>query len=173
MQPIKMTNLFERRCGLLARLAAALAATLALAACGPGTGGTGTGPIGATLGFSGSATASTAAPGAACTTDCAQASLRLDTERVELAAPCLRFVFAGTWGVDTTGLAVLAGTAETAGGATVPDSTLRLQFSDATAASAQVTLTLADAAGRTLAGPLTLLRQDAALALAPPACQAQ
>lgn len=173
MQPIKMTNLFECRVGLLARLAAALAATLALAACGPGTGGTGTGPIGATLGFSGAATASTAAPGAACTTDCAQASLRLDTERVALAAPCLRFVFAGAWGVDANGLAVVAGTAETAGGVLLPNSTLRLQFNDATAASAQVTLTLADSAGNALAGPLTLLRNDAAPATAPPGCPAQ
>ena len=172
MQPIKMTNLFERRAGRLARLAAVFATLVALAACGPGTGGTGTGPIGATLGFSGGAGASATAPGAGCVRDCAQASLRLDTERVELVAPCLRFVYTGTWGVDTAGLAILAGTAET-GSNTAPNATLRLQFSDATAASAQVTLTLTDSAGRTLGGPVTLLRNDAALAVAPPACQPQ
>lgn len=172
MQPIKMTNLFESQRGLLARLAAVLATALALAACGPGTGGTGTGPIGATLGFSGGAGASTAAPGAGCVTECTQASLRLDTERVELTAPCLRFVYAGTWGVDSTGLALLSGTAET-GGTTAPNAVLRLQFSDATAASAQVTLTLTDSAGRSLSGPVTLLRNDAAPAVAPPACQPQ
>ncbi len=168
MQPIKMTNLFERP----ARWLAGLAAALVLAACGPGTGGTGTGPIGATLGFSGGAGASTAAPGTGCAADCSQASLRLDTERVELTAPCLRFVYTGPWGVDAAGLAILAGTAET-GGATAPNAVLRLQFSDATAASAQVTLTLTDSAGRTLAGPATLLRNDASLMVAPPACPAQ
>lgn len=168
----KMTNLFERP----ARWLAGLAAALLLAACGPGTGGTGTGPItgniGAILGFSGGAGASTAAPGTGCTTDCAQTRLRLDSERVELAAPCLRFVYTGPWGLDTAGLAILTGTAET-GGASTPNATLRLQFSDATAASAQVTLTLTDSAGRTLAGPATLLRNDAALTVAPPACPAQ
>lgn len=172
MQPIKMTNLFERLAGRLARLAAACAAAWALAACGPGTGGTGTGPIGATLGFAAGTGASATAPGAGCVTDCPQASLRLDTERVELAASCLRFVYTGTWGVDTAGLAILSGTAET-GGTTAPNAVLRLQFSDATAASAQVTLTLTDSAGRSLSGPVTLLRNDAALSVAPPACQPQ
>lgn len=168
MQPIKMTNLFERP----ARWLACLAAALLLAGCGPGTGGTGTGPIGVTLGFSGGTGASVAAPGTGCTSGCAQASLRLDTERVELTGPCLRFVYTGPWGVDAAGLAVLTGTADT-GGTTAPNATLRLQFSDATAASAQVTLTLTDSAGRALAGPATLLRNDAALAVAPPACPPQ
>ncbi len=172
MQPIKMTNLFERLASRLSRLAAVSAITLALAACGPGTGGTGTGPIAATLGFTGGTGASATTPGAGCVTDCTQASLRLDTERVELAASCLRFVYTGTWGVDAGGLAVLSGTAET-GGTTAPNAVLRLQFSDATAASAQVTLTLTDSAGRSLLGSVALLRNDAALAVAPPACQPQ
>ena len=172
MQPIKMTNLFERLAGRLARLAAVFATTLALAACGPGTGGTGTGPIGATLGFTGGTGASVTAPGAGCVTDCPQASVRLDTERVELTAHCLRFVYTGTWGVDAAGLAILSGTAE-AGGTPAPNAVLRLQFSEATAASAQVTLTLTDSAGRALLGPVALLRNDAALAVAPPACQPQ
>lgn len=168
MPPIKMTNLFERP----ARWLACLATAVLMTGCGPGTGGTGTGPIGVTLGFSGGTGASTAAPGTGCTTDCAQTGLRLDTERVELAGPCLRFVSTGPWGVDTTGLAILTGTAET-GGATAPNVTLRLQFSGATADSTQVTLTLVDSAGKALAGPLTLLRNDTAVSTAPPACQPQ
>jgi len=69
-------------------------------------------------------------------------------------------------------MAILAGTAET-GGATAPNATLRLQFSGATADSTQVTLTLVDSAGKALAGPLTLLRNDTAVSTAPPACQPQ
>lgn len=105
MPQTRMTNPFDVRtglCRLLNALAVTLAITLALAGCGPGTGGTGTGPVTPTLGYSGSlfattttAASSTTAPGTGCATDCTLANLRLDTERVELTAPCLRFVFAG------------------------------------------------------------------------------
>lgn len=182
MPRTRMTNPFDPRAGLcrvLNTLAATLAITLALAGCGPGTGGTGTGPIAPTLGYSGSlfatttaGAASTTAPSTGCATDCPQAHLRLDTERVELAAPCLRFVFTGIWPVDTNGLAVLAGTLETARGTAIATShaTLRLQFSTASAASPVVTLTLTDATAGALFGPVPLLRNDAATGAAAPAC---
>jgi hypothetical protein len=186
MLQTRTTNLFDMRCGLcraLTRLILALTLAAGLAACGPGTGGTGTGPITPTAGFSGGIaggfTSGTAAgganalpPAAPCTADCPQASLRLDTERVELAAPCLRFVFTGSWAPDAAGLAVLAGTLETARGTAtaMSNATLRLQFGSAGIDSVQVNLTLTDDAGRALLGPATLPRNDAAPGSAPPVC---
>lgn len=179
MPQIRMTNPFDLRAGLcraLTRLILAVTLVASLAACGPGTGGTGTGPITTTVGFSGSATGSlltgstaggssvTTPPVGGCTADCALASLRLDADRAELTTPCLRFVFTGSWAVDAGGLAVLAGTLETAQGTATATSkaTLRLQFNSAGIDSAQVNMTLTHEAGNTLLGPATLLRNDAA-----------
>ena len=146
--------------------AALLALAAALAACGPGTGGTGTGPIQGTLGFSGSAGATIApTPGDA-------VSLRLESQRVELLAGCKRFVYTGAWDVGANGEAVLEGTLETttaAGTGSVP-ATLRLQFSEKEAASARVTAVVAGANGAALVGPLTLDRGDAA-AFSPAQCE--
>ena len=182
MPQTRMTNPFDIRtglCRLLNTLAVTLAITLALAGCGPGTGGTGTGPVTPTLGYSGSlfattttAASSTTAPGTGCATDCALANLRLDTERVELTAPCLRFVFAGIWPLDASGTAELAGTLETTRGTATATSnaTLRLQFSTPSAASPMVTLTLTDATAGALLGPVPLLRTDLITGAAAPAC---
>jgi hypothetical protein len=182
MPQTRMTKPFDLRAGLyraLTHLTLAFTLVASLAACGPGTGGTGTGPITPTVGFSGGVsgtttggtTSGTAAggaiatpPAAPCTADCPQAHLRLDTERVELAAPCLRFVFTGSWAVDAGGVAVLAGTLETARGTATATSkaALRLQFSSAGIDSAQVNITLSNDAGNALLGPATLVRNDAA-----------
>ncbi len=172
MQPDKMTNpldLLWRRLRLSALLACTALASFLLAGCGPGTGGTGTGPIGMTLAYSGSAVnGSVAAPGAGCA-DCADTTLRLDTERVQLVTACLRFTFTGAWSVDATGLAVVDGAVEYNGTTGPPRATLRLQFSEPTTASARVTLTLADDTGRSLAAA-ALTRNDAAANAIQPAC---
>lgn len=162
-----MTNLRTERAHRWCR-AALLALAAALAACGPGTGGTGTGPIQGTLGFSGSAGATIApTPGDA-------VSLRLESGRVELQAGCKRFVYTGAWEVGATGEAVLEGTLETttaAGTGAVP-ATLRLQFSEKEPASARVTAVVTGAGGAVLLGPLTLERGEVA-ALAPAQCNSR
>lgn len=145
---------------------AALALLLALlAACGPGTGGTGTGPTSfaadagttAVTGASG-----TPAPGLPCTR-CTRIELRLDQGQIELRLPCGRFVFTGGWNPDATEL-TLPGTMElTATGVPVSaPATLRLQFGAEGVRSAQVVVTLVDAAGAPLAAA-TLQRRDSQL----------
>lgn len=145
--------------------AALLALVATLAACGPGTGGTGTGPIYGTLGYSGSAGSTILPiPGDV-------VSLRLESQRVELVAGCSRFVYTGAWEMSANGEAVLEGTLETttsAGTGSVP-ATLRLQFSDKEPASARVTAVVTGAGGVALVGPLVLDRADAA-GLAPAQC---
>lgn len=152
--------------------ATALLGLAALAGCGPGTGGTGTGPINGAYSFA------TIAGTAGATVPADDVSLKLEEQRVTLVAGCLSFVYTGAWGVDAQGLLVLDGTvtATAAGPAgampaqgQVPFAArLRLQFSEPTPASAQVTVTLADTAGRVLLGPVVVPRGEAAVSL--PAC---
>lgn len=171
MLPIKMTSLLNT----LRYLLLTTAATLALAACGPGTGGTGTGPIGVTLGFvGGSANGNTTGPGASCVGSCSDVALRLDTDRVELTTPCLRFVADGAWSADGAGLALIVGQIRplaSTSSATTAGALLRLQFSAAVASSGSVTVSLSDDTGRVLLAPLTLQRNDA-LNTSPGICQA-
>ncbi|WP_133066250.1 hypothetical protein [Acidovorax kalamii] len=154
-----------------ARLLATAATLLVLAACGPGTGGTGTGPINGVLGFSGSGFA----VGAPCAQHCGSTELRLENERVELTVTCRHFVFTGPWEIDATGLAVLNGTLETTELADGQVQTrtvaaeMRLQFSDTRAdSSREVAVTVRDAQGNHLIAPLTLEQRPAATA--PEAC---
>jgi hypothetical protein len=161
-----MTNLPERLIQPWRRTALVLLLAL-LAACGPGTGGTGVGPIsfsGPFAGTSGAIGAIVAPPapaGLPCST-CARAELRLDDAQVELRVPCGRFVSAEPWNPDATELA-LAGTftlTRADGPASVP-ATLRLQFGPEGARGQQVILTLVDAAGAPLAAA-TLQRGEGA-----------
>lgn len=164
--------------GLRALLCAAFLGLLA--ACGPGTGGTGTGPIGGSLGFSG-----TVGPGFGagvsvqppCTTDCATVALRLEDEWVEFRALCYRFVHQGPWEIDAKGAALVPGTLETrvqANGTTHTEqqpASVRLQFSGPRADSPQVELTVLDAAGQaTLLAPLVLHRDAGSGPGTPSAC---
>ena len=164
--------------GLRALLCAAFLGLLA--ACGPGTGGTGTGPVGGSLGFSGAvgpgfgAGVSVQPP---CTADCATVALRLEDEWVEFRALCYRFVHQGPWEIDARGAAVVPGTLETsfqANGATRTEqqpARMRLQFSEPRADSPQVELTVLDAAGQTaLLAPLILQRNTGSSAGSPSAC---
>jgi hypothetical protein len=142
---------------------------LTLAACGPGTGGTGTGPIGNSLSYSGMASSSIGAGlsvGVPCTDNCSPVILRLDDEKVELDAPCHHFVYVGNWSTNANGLAELSGTLKTTlivNNQFKTDTTsavMRLQFSDGIPDSRQVTLTVRDANDRNLLSPLTLQRGD-------------
>lgn len=154
-----------------ARLLAAATTLLVLAACGPGTGGTGTGPILGAVNFSGSGFAI----GAPCAQHCGNTELRLENERVELTVVCRRFVFIGPWEIDAQGLAVLNGTMETTELADGQVQTrtvaavMRLQFSDTRAdSSREVAVSVRDAQGNHLITPLTLEQRPAATA--PEAC---
>lgn len=138
--------------------ACAFFTVLALAACGPGTGGTGTGPITGVFNQPGPVFSA----GSPCEANCVGASLKLEIDRVEFTAPCQRFVYVGPWGVDEDGTAVLDGTLETtdvlngqhqiAGRPAV----MRLQFGPATATIREVALTVRDATGANLMAPVTL-----------------
>ncbi|MFY3383718.1 hypothetical protein [Paracidovorax sp. MALMAid1276] len=146
---------------------------LALAACGPGTGGTGTGPVTGVYSYAGPGFS----VGAPCADDCPRITLRLEPERVEFTALCLRFVHEGPWQPDAEGAVTLEGTLETTEWLngqpriTRSPAVLRLQFSSATAAEPrEVSLTLRDATGANLVTPITL--EQGTQAAAPSGCSA-
>lgn len=170
MPPTKMTNLPD----LLARWARLLAFSLmaALAGCGPGTGGTGTGPVQGVVQFSGSGVQGAAPSGSLCQASC-EFRLVLEAQRVELSAGCRRFVHVGDWSVDADGKAVLEGQLEivTAGGTASVPASLLLQFSQKEPTSPQVTALVTGEGGALLAGPAVLDRADAAPATPAPVCR--
>jgi hypothetical protein len=169
-----LPDLFKRAQQLLC-----VVVLLVLSACGPGTGGTGTGPNTSVMSYNGMVSTSFGAglsAGVPCSDDCPVVNLLLESAKVELIAPCHRFVHEGAWAADATGLAVLEGQLETTAIANGQTSTakvpavMRLQFSDAQVDSRQVMLTVRDASGRNLLSPLTLQRgegRQAASACAP------
>jgi len=168
MQPNKMTTLLDR-----ARRAALLLLLAALAACGPGTGGTGTGPIQPLGSFSGSAVASSMLPDPLCGAQCDKAALQLQEQKVELAAGCLRFASSGSWAPDASNQVVLEGSLQVlsaSGATTSTPATLRLQFNDKDSAVQAVLLGNGVTA---LLGPVTLLREGEGSAATPaPDCRA-
>jgi hypothetical protein len=156
------TDPFEFAWRACMRWLAAAGCALVLAACGPGTGGTGTGPISAT--FAGSSAPAVGAPSmGSCTGDCTTVQLRLQETLVELAAACGRFTHEGGWSVGENGIARIAGTWTTQSGATVRTvpATLQLQFTGDPQASQQVVFVVLDEAGAALFGPQTLQRTAA------------
>lgn len=150
--------------------ACAVSVLLALAACGPGTGGTGTGPITGVFNYGGPGFS----VGAPCVQDCPGITLRLETDRVEFTAACQRFVYIGPWELDEQGIAALEGTLETTEvvngqpQTTRGPAVMRLQFSEATADSREVALTVRDATGANLLAPVTL--QQGTSASVPAVC---
>ena len=150
--------------------ACAVSVLLALAACGPGTGGTGTGPISGVFNYAGPGFST----GLPCALDCPGVTLRLEAERVEFTAACRRFIYTGPWELDEQGVVVLEGTLETTevidgqARTTSQPAVMRLQFSEAAVDSSEVSLTLRDATGANLLAPVTL--QQGTRAAAPPAC---
>jgi len=173
MLPMKTIKIPEAA-GWILRLVLA-AWLVALGGCGPGTGGTGTGPEGS---FIVGPTSSTAPNGlgtarAECLRDCAAPALLLEADNVSFAASCLRFSHAGSWSVGDDGVALIGGTLETTQGSqtTTASGTLRLQFAGSPDdAQTAVTVTLFDASGSTVLGPQAMNRGESALPLAPVAC---
>ncbi|HYF20491.1 MAG TPA: hypothetical protein VEA40_21680 [Ramlibacter sp.] len=133
-----------------------------LASCGPGTGGTGVGPISfsTTLPLTGAASiAAASTPGCG---GCTRADLRLEEGRVELLVPCGRFVSGSDWNPQAQMLLLSGSFESTAGGAPVAaQATLRLQFSREASDSEQVTVTVMSLGGANLVQPLVLQRQAA------------
>ena len=167
----------------LATLAFALAALLG--ACGPGVGGTGTGdatsilaPFGATaasacgsdlaelLGCPPSGTPTTPTPDTAPqhladSADSPQVLVRLHGDTIELDAPCALLRFRGLWGV-------VAGQAGRFYGVTGPEGAQQPATLDAQASGPGVLVTVRDAEGHIVLGPV-LLTVVAATAV-PAAC---
>lgn len=146
---------------------ALLAVLVGLSACGPGTGGTGTGPVAMSFGFSGTSGGAVFAPSAGvagCDKIC-QVNLLLEEQRVELESSCTRFVYTGAWKVEGDNQLELKGTVIriTSRGTISSPGSLRLRFSGPDASSQQVNATLLDTAGNVILGPLQL-RSDAAVA---------
>lgn len=140
----------------------ALAGLVALAGCGPGTGGTGTGPLTFTVGPA-IALNVNQDPYAALTVRrsdetaaCEAARLTFDDASVELLTTGPRFTRYGAWQADASHLAVLDGWIDA--GTSSGRGALRLQFDAEPQDSTQVTVTLQDAGGAVLAGPLVLRR---------------
>ena len=109
-----------------------------------------------------------------CRANCNNLVLRLDEAQVELQAACVRFVHEAGLPAGTAGDILLPGRIEStdAGGTAAAPGSLRLQFVGGTFAEAtHVTVSLHDATGATVLGPVVLLRGDTAAAL-PPSCAA-
>jgi hypothetical protein len=143
-----------------------------LSACGPGTGGTGTGPINFSLIAESGSNTVPVQPGDLCLSGCGNYTLQLDEQRTEFVAGCRRFVYFGSWSVDANGALAITGSVETrtsVGTGSAPG-TLQLQFSESQATSAQVTATLLNTGGTVLAGPAVLQRGDTLVAAAPAEC---
>lgn len=132
-----------------------LTVLLALAACGPGSGGTGTGPL-ASL-YSATGQMGTSVGGVA--SPSTRIDLQLQDKSVELTTDCGRFVFTGDWAVNAGATVVLPGRFESGTSSTA--ASLRLQFSEGVSDSRTVTVTLLDANGAVLLGPVALDRKDA------------
>jgi hypothetical protein len=137
---------------------AVLGACCVLAACGPGGGGTGTGPV-TFSGLSIQGALSSAAPGN-CAPQCGAVDLVVQEERVDLATDCRVFSHEGVWDLDANGSVSLRGALTTTIGAasTVEQATLQLQFSEQQVDSARVTALVLDEGGRPLLGPFNLQR---------------
>lgn len=157
MPQMKTTDLSE---GAVRRLRRALLAVLVamLAGCGPGTGGTGTGPE---VQFAGSTAGTGVPPASQCVGSCTNVLLVVGATATELSGPCVRFVHEGTWLRDGEQEVVLPGLlVRTAGGAArIETGSLRLQGAPDIATASQLSLSLSDAAGQPVLGPLMLQRQ--------------
>jgi hypothetical protein len=149
-----MTNPFLKRMSLAGRIAA-VGLVFLLTACGPGGGGTGTGP---TLDFTSSADGAGKPAGGVAEVSCGLLSLRLEEARVELSNSCGRFVFTGDWAADPNQQVVLSGVLENSTTSSTVPVTLMLQFSATPDNSQSVTVTLTDGLGRTILGPQILGR---------------
>jgi hypothetical protein len=150
-----------------------LLAALALNACGPGTGGTGTGPqpIATIAPF---AAAYTSAPGAGSVTGAgtqstgassattAAVNLQLQTTGIVLTHGCAEFNYSGPWSVSATGDISVQGIYTST---TQQTAVLSITLTNANADSASLSLSIQTPSGTWLLGPVILQRSN----LAPPA----
>lgn len=142
-------------------LAAVLGALLA--ACAPGSGGTGTGP---TFSFSGQGIVGTTSSGGPPlpppVSPCggSEVAIRLDVQdgRIALVTPCSSFIYLGDWSTDSQGRVTVVGPLETPALGRTEEVTLLLQFGAGVADTSFVTVKLVDGAGLTVLGPLLLSR---------------
>lgn len=166
-----MKRIPELRARCLLRLASALGLAMGLVACGPGTGGTGTGPsIGSHLaqGSYGAALDPSLLPAQPlpCGSQCGgQLTLAISDTRVELNLPCQRFVYEGGWSFDEQGQVELSGRWQrlaVVGATTVlqeQSARLTLVSTLPDAQGLRLVLTLTDQNGASLLGPVTLAQQ--------------
>jgi hypothetical protein len=168
MLPMKTTTRLPEPLAHLRRLVL-MACLAALVGCGPGTGGTGTGPGGSFIvGPAGGGTTVVAGsplvigPRSACIRDCGTTRLKLETASVTLSSSCLRFTRADTWSMDDQRVAVVGGTLEitSSTGTRTVHGTLRLAFGPESEAVTTVTVTLLDDAGGAVLGPLSMVRSE-------------
>jgi hypothetical protein len=177
MQQMKTRDLLEAGLRLVGLLSV-LAAVLTLISCGPGSGGTGTGPstILGSATFASSSSASISAPPPS-------TRLRLEPSLLELSTGCVRFHHEGSWSVDENNQSTTTGIVEISSlaGSRITNGSLRLVFVGPPTGQQvltlfdplsvqQVTFTLFDEAGRVVLGPQTLQRQDGAPAPVMGAC---
>jgi hypothetical protein len=99
-----MVQVFKKIAGALTTVCT----LFALAACGPGTGGTGTGPIlsSSPANDSGSALTAASSPltnstvtGVWSTLD-ATSAMSIEVEKITVFSNCVRFIFIGNWSID-------------------------------------------------------------------------
>ncbi len=148
---------------------------LLLVACGPGTGGTGTGPVAGAPVPAGSPTLSsvyngvyTANPssapatptGCASCTSTQAVNLQVQTDSLQVSSPCFTFTYAGPSSAAADGSVAVQGTytqlsAAAPTGTSSQAATLTLRFA---AGNDSVQVTIQDAAGQTLLPPVTLQR---------------
>ncbi len=129
-----------------------------LAACGPGGGGTGSGPDGLAASPPPPPVVFVFTSAASGPPACGSLNLRIEEGRVALATACGNFVFVGAWTADANHEVVLTGVLENpVTGAAVP-AKLRLQFSGTPETSQSVTVTVTDETGHNLVGPEVLGR---------------
>lgn len=152
---------------------------LLIAACSPGTGGTGTGPaisntalpVGASLTYNNIASTTTsvtstttAAPTVVCGNPVAQVNLLLQPQSIVVTTHCATFTYAGSWVIDATGTVSVQGQWQTLqdspGSQPIPPQAaiLSLQFSSSGIDSPALTLAIKDIAGVELLGQQTLQR---------------
>lgn len=144
----------------IARRLLCLAGALLLAACGPGTGGTGTGP-GAANGLAEGTYGTVEQPAQ-------PVALTVSDDRVELNLPCRRFVYEGRWSFDAQGQAELFGRWQAlvvSGASTVLQEqsarlTLQIGLAGLTGGAASgMELTVTNPAGTALVQPVILAQQ--------------
>jgi hypothetical protein len=167
-----LTHLIHR-----SALSLCLFAALMLGACGPGTGGTGTGPPIANSSFFASTTTGAAPTAPACGASCTSnlngqpLALNLLADSITLSSPCATFTYSGAWSgfeaEEVTVEGVLESTAIVNGQPTRSRKTasMKLQFTGSPNISATVTIDINDSTGISILRPVTLSRVGAEISV--------